>query len=125
MAPYTPTSLPELYPVKLIDHGSPFAGVLYDVEGKIIRGRTGRPLNVFQQDMAEALVDGSLLIRYCLHDEYRYFITSDMQLDDFLREREEGSERKNKAFHVYVDDDVNRMSSHYRSNFIRYRTRRQ
>ena len=49
---------------------------------------------------------------------YRYFVTSESQRREFLYERKWGTEEgPNKAFHVYVDEDVDRNSKEYKFRF--------
>lgn len=51
---------------------------------------------------------------YC----YRYFITSQEQLDKFYEDREFGStEGPNKTYHVYVDEDCDKTTPTYKSLF--------
>lgn len=49
---------------------------------------------------------------------YRYFVTSKHQLYMFNYERKWGTEDgPNKAFHVYVDEDVDRNCKEYKFRF--------
>jgi hypothetical protein len=49
---------------------------------------------------------------------YTYFVTSLEQRREFLHERKWGTEDgPNKAFHVYVDEDVDRNSKEYKFRF--------
>lgn len=98
-----------------------YAKALYDVEGNILTNRTGRCLNVFRSIMDDAfqakeirLYRNSSMGNLC----YRYFVTSIEQRDKFLWDREMGSEEgPNKAYHVYVDEDVDRETREYKSLF--------
>lgn len=98
-----------------------YSKILYDVEGNILRNRQGRCLNVFRSIMDEAFANkeirlyrNSTMKNIC----YRFYVTSIEQRDQFLWEREIGSaEGPNKAYHVYVDEDVDRETSEYKSLF--------
>lgn len=78
-------------------------------------------MNVFRSTLWEALDNkevrifrNSTMRNVC----YRYFVTSDKQLKTFWEERQYGTDASpNKAFHVYVDEDVDRTSDEYRTLF--------
>lgn len=98
-----------------------YAKTLYDVDGNILVNRQGRLLNVFRSIMDDAFESKELrLYRNSTMTDitYRYFVTSIEQRDRFLTEREIGStEGPNKAYHVYVDEDVDRTSAKYKYHF--------
>lgn len=98
-----------------------YSKILYDVEGNILANQTGRLLNVFRKEMDEAFSNKSLkLYRNSTQKNvcYRYFITSNTQLRNFLEDRTYGStEGPNKAYHVYVDEDTDRNTPEYKSLF--------
>jgi hypothetical protein len=104
-----------------VDHKNLYSKILYDVEGNILTNPTGRLLNVFRAEMDEAfrvkqlrLYRNSSMSGMC----YRYFVTSLEQRDRFLEERQFGTyQGPNKAFHVYVDEDIDRQSAEYKSLF--------
>lgn len=78
-------------------------------------------MNVFRSTLYEALDNkevrifrNSTMNNVC----YRYFVTSEKQLKQFWEERQFGTdESPNKAYHVYVDEDVDRTSEEYRTLF--------
>lgn len=98
-----------------------YVKILYDVEGNILTNRQGRCLNPFRSIMDDAFANKEIRIyrnstmkNIC----YRYYVTSIEQRDRFLWDREIGStEGPNKAYHVYVDEDVDRNTSEYKSLF--------
>lgn len=78
-------------------------------------------LNVNRPDFREAVKNEEVVLwrnktmgNVC----YRYFVTSATQRNIFLYERKYGTEDgPNKAYHVYVDEDVDRNSAEYRFRF--------
>jgi hypothetical protein len=78
-------------------------------------------LNIFKPAMDEAMKSKQVRLwrnktmgNVC----YRYFTTCDSQLKMFSFERKFGTtDGPNKAFHVYVDEDVDRNSKEYKSLF--------
>ena len=110
-----------VYRVHMVDHKNIFSKILYDVEGNIIRTKQGRLINVFRKEMEQAMNEGCLTVHRnsTMHGiTYRYFTTSNEQKMRFIDERENGTyEGPNVRYHVYVDDDVDRDTSEYRSLF--------
>jgi hypothetical protein len=98
-----------------------YAKILYDVEGNILTSRQGRLLNVFRPAMDEAFENKEIRLyrnSTMTNVTYRYFVTSIEQRDKFLWDRQLGCDQgPNKAYHVYVDDDVDRRSKEYKSLF--------
>lgn len=113
--------MPQRWPVRFVDHMTTNRKLLYDVEGNILTDKKGRLLNVYRENLQEALTSKDVrLFRnksmsdYC----YRYFITTQKQLDQFYEDRDLGSNTgPNKRYHVYVDDDCDRTTPYYKSNF--------
>lgn len=109
------------WPVRMVDHVSMYSRILYDIDGKILVNRKGILLNVYKTQMDDAFRDkdirvyrNSTMNNVC----YRYFVTSQDQLETFWNERVFGTnDGPNKAFHVYVDDDVDRTCSEYKNSF--------
>jgi hypothetical protein len=91
------------------------------VDGNILTDQQGKLLNIYRASMEEAIKTkqvrifrNSTMSSVC----YRYFITSPSQLRIFKEEREYGTnDGPNKAFHVYVDEDVDKSCKEYRSLF--------
>lgn len=104
-----------------MDHLTTSRKFLYDVEGNILTDKRHRLLNIYRDNLKEALTKGDVRIfrnktmsEYC----YRYFITSQEQLDKFYEDRELGSDKgPNKKYHVYVDEDCDKTTPFYKSNF--------
>lgn len=111
----------EVYPVRLVDHRNTTCTILYDVEGNILTNKKGIMLNVYRHEMTQAFKDGDIkLFRNSVMKNicYRYFTTSRKQKVNFWYERKYGTtEGPNKAFHVYVDEDVDRSTPQYRRLF--------
>ena len=109
------------WPVRLVDHCNLYAKYLYDVDGKILINSDNKFLNVHNERLEDALKSkeirfyrNSTMANVC----YRYFITSDEQRERFHEDRIYGSdEGPNKAYHVYVDEDVDRNNSEYKRLF--------
>lgn len=117
----TRSSSDVLYRIHMVDHKDVFSKILYDVEGNILRTRAGRLINVFRPNMEEAMNEGQLTVHRnstMAGITYRYFTTSKEQMMKFIDERENGTYTgPNVRYHVYVDDDVDRDTSDYRSLF--------
>lgn len=104
-----------------MDHHSTNSKILYDVEGNILVDSQHRMMNVYRHTLDDALgkkevrlFRNSTMANLC----YRYFITSKHQLDLFHDERAWGTpDGPNKAFHVYVDEDVDKNTKEYKSFF--------
>jgi hypothetical protein len=104
-----------------VDHLTTNRKFLYDVDGNILTDKHHRLLNIYRENLQEALSKGDVRIfrnktmsDYC----YRYFITSQEQLDKFYEDRAFGSNvGPNKKYHVYVDEDCNKNTPYYKSNF--------
>lgn len=99
------TSDERLFPIRFQYHKNRYAGILYDVEGKVITGMTGEPLNVFKEELKDMMVENK--IRFIHHTTkeptYAYFVLNDWQKNKFILERTEGSPTMNKTYHVYPD----------------------
>lgn len=95
----------ELYPVKMVFHKNRYAGILYDVDGNILCGESGDPLNVFKEELKDLLIERRIRFMHYLTSEptYAYFIVDPEQLGRFHLERTEGSPRWGKTYHVYTD----------------------
>jgi hypothetical protein len=104
-----------------VDHRTCNSKILYDVEGHILTDKYGKLLNIFRPNIDRAFQDkdvrlfrNSTMKNMC----YRYFIRNETQLNQFQEERAWGTiEGPNKAFHVYVDEDVDRNSQEYKEFF--------
>lgn len=94
----------KLYPVQIVYHHDRYSGTLYDVDGNVLMGETGK-LNVFKEEMKDLMVARKLRFMHYLTKEptYAYFITSPEQLGRFHLERFEGSTEEGKCYHVYPD----------------------
>lgn len=109
------------WPIRLVDHRTTTSKILYDVEGNILVDNNHRILNIYRGHLDEAmekkevrLFRNSTMGKVC----YRYFITSDYQLETFLEERKWGTtDGPNKAYHVYVDEDTDINSDEYKLLF--------
>lgn len=110
-----------LYRIHMVDHKDVFSKILYDVEGNILRTRAGRLINVFRANMEQSMNAGLLTVHRnstMSGITYRYFTTSKEQMMKFIDERENGTYTgPNVRYHVYVDDDVDRDTSDFRSLF--------
>jgi hypothetical protein len=103
--------------VRIVDRGSLYAKVLFDVEGNPLRDLdTGRYLNVHTKLMQDAFDQGHIRMVHQVMKEptYHYFLTSDRQEKDFHKYRMRTTK---PVFHVYVDDD-SRDSDFYHSHFV-------
>ena len=97
---------PPRYPVRYVDRCSLYRKYIYDVDGKVVRGKDWKPLSVFSREIRERIIGGYVRFIYDLPNEYRYIITSHEQYARFQFERKYGSLYPFKYYHVYVDDDV-------------------
>lgn len=94
----------ELIPVKFVYHHNRYAGMLYDVDGNLLRGESGEILNVFKEELKDMMIEHKIrFVHNVTHEPtYAYFVTSAHQLARFYKEREQGSEIE-KTYHVYLD----------------------
>jgi hypothetical protein len=95
----------ELYPVEMVYHHNRYASILYDVDGNILTGESGRQLNVFQEELKDMLISRKIRFMHYMSKEptYSYFIVDAEQLGRFHIERTEGSPEIGKKYHVYID----------------------
>jgi hypothetical protein len=95
----------ERYPIEMVYHHNRYASTLVDVDGNVLVGSDGRPLNVFREEMKDRMVSKEIRFIHYLTKEptYAYFITSAEQLGRFHIERHEGSRKPRKEYHVYPD----------------------
>lgn len=95
----------ETYPVQIVYHPNRYAGILYDIDGDVLRGETGDFLNVFKEELKDMMIDNKIRFIHHLSTEptYAYFIVSPEQLGRFHVERKEGSPFPGKCYHVYPD----------------------
>lgn len=104
-----------------MDHKTTYRKFLYDVDGNILTDKTGRLLNSYRENLKKAIERGEVRIfRNKTMSEccYRYFITSQEQLDKFYEDRDLGSNLgPNKKYHVYVDEDCDKNTTYYKANF--------
>ena len=106
------------YPIKMLDHGSTYGKVLYDVEGNALKDQSGKYLNIWTTAMKDAFAEGKLRAIHNLKEpSYRYFVTSQKQQQRFQTHRDSGAPRK-VLYHVYLDDDIDRTSVVFRNTFI-------
>lgn len=98
-------SEPEVYPVEMVYHHNRYESILYDVDGNVLTGESGRQLNVFQEELKDALIEKKIRFMHYLSKEptYAYFVVSPEQLGRFCIERVEGSPLPNTKYHVYPD----------------------
>lgn len=97
---------PKTFPIGVILRKSCNRQFLYDVDGNVIRGVNGDPLNVFKPEMAAKFDDGSLRIIRVISPGYRYFVQRQAQQDRFMEEREKGAPIEYRTYHLYVDEDT-------------------
>lgn len=95
----------QLYPIEMVYHHNRYASVLYDVDGNVLVGESGRHLNVFQEELKNMLMDRRIRFMHYMTKEptYAYFITDPEQLGRFHIERIEGSPEEHTKYHVYPD----------------------
>jgi len=108
-----------LYPIKYQDHKSAYTKVLYDVEGNALKSDSGVCLSVHRKEMKEAFDSNQVRFIHYMSSEpnYRYFVTSETQLQMFQKHRDHGAPDK-KVYHVYLDEDADRHSPFYRRHFL-------
>jgi len=96
-----------VFPIRLQLRGSPYGNELYDVDGDILLSPSGDRLNVYNQLLQDEFSSGRLRLLHDIRIGYRYFITTQKQLDRFLLERQEGTEYFRRTYHIYQDEDFN------------------
>ncbi len=106
------------HPVYLVDRGSVYCRHLYSVSGELLLDDCGTPMNVYSKALKDAFETGRVrLIHRLKEPSYRYFITSNKELKTFQHERDNGAPYLFKKYFVYVDQDVNKKSYEYRTQF--------
>lgn len=99
-----------LYPIRLQLRGSPYANHLYDVDGTLLTNASGSILHVYTSLLGDEFASGRLRLLHDIRGGYRYFITSQSQLDRFQSEREHGTPYFRRTYHVYPDEDFDRFA---------------
>lgn len=79
---------------------------LFDVDGHIVRGFYGEPVNLYSKGITFYIAQGYIRLIYDLTREYRYIVVDEEQYHRFQQEREIGSTSKDRVYHVYPDDDT-------------------
>lgn len=99
------TTSEERYPVRFVYHSNRYAGILFDVDGNVLRGESGDTMNVFKEEMKDMMIANKIRFVHYLTTEptYAYFIMSPEQLGRFHIERTEGAPKPGKEYHVYPD----------------------
>lgn len=94
-----------LYPVKLAMHRNTYASTLFDVDGNILVGESGRNLNVFREEMKDMMIQKKVRCIHYMSKEptYIYFIVDQEQANRFQRHRDNGSTYPEMTYHVYPD----------------------
>jgi hypothetical protein len=95
------------YPVNYTHHPSTYTKTLYDVEGNLLVDDHGVPLHVWDTRLKDALEHKTVrCIHVCMQRPgYRYFVTSQSQMDDFQKNRDMGyAPRRRVMYHVYDDE---------------------
>lgn len=103
---------------KIVDHGSLYSRVLYDVEGNpLVDPENHKYLNVYTKAMQDAFDNKNIRMIHQVMKEptYHYFVTSQKQERDFKMYRHTS---KKQVYHVYVDED-SRDNYTYKQTFIR------
>lgn len=120
MSSHSSASSQKRWPIRLVDHKNVYSSILYDVEGKILT-HENKMMNLFRCEMQDAMVKKEIR---CMRNStttwvnYRYFITNQHQLHLFFYERLYGTtDGPNKAYHVYVDEDVDPLCPAYTALF--------
>lgn len=94
------------YPIKMEYHRNRYASTLFDVDGCVLTGMTGEPLNVFKEELKDMMMEKLIWFVHYMAKEptYAYFVITQEQRDRFQYEREYGSLERNKVYHVYIDN---------------------
>ena len=107
-----------VFPIKMVDHGSTYAKVLYDVEGNQLTDQSGRNMNIWTSSMKEAIQEGRLKVIHNIKEpSYYYFATSNTQAERFKEHRDQGAPNK-LVYHVYLDNDADLSNPVRRNMFI-------
>ena len=94
-----------VYPIKLVMHRSTYASTLFDVDGNVLVGESGRNLNVFREEMKDMMISKKVRCIHYISKEpsYRYFVVDQEQVDRFQKHRDHGSTFPEMTYHVYPD----------------------
>jgi hypothetical protein len=93
------------FPIRLQLRGSPYGRQLYDVDGTILLSPGGDHLHVYSPLLQDEFTSGRLRLLRDTKWGYRYFVTSQAQLDRFQVERDLGTPYYRRTYHVYQDTD--------------------
>lgn len=94
------------FPIVLLNQGKLYAQQLVDVTGNTIRSpETGRPLNIFQDEMARLIENGDIRLIHKVTPGYVYIVTNSYDEQMFKHERDHGSEFPHTEYSVYFDED--------------------
>lgn len=96
-----------LHPIRVQLRPSYYADHLYDVDGILLTNSTGTVLHVYTSLLADEFSSGRLRLIHDVAIGYRYFVTSQAQLDRFQADREYGTPYFRRTYHLYPDEDFN------------------
>lgn len=94
------------YPVYYSLQRSLYRKFLFDVDGRIVRGAFGEPINLYSPAVRDYITSGHVRFIYDIPNEYRYIVISEEQYYRFQKERVIGSTQRGKTYYVYPDDDA-------------------
>lgn len=94
-----------LHPIRITLRGHPYGRQLYDVDGNLLLSPAGDHLHVFTPLLQDEFQSGRLRLIRDTRWGYRYFITSQSQLERFQHEREVGTPFYRRNYHIYQDED--------------------
>lgn len=85
--------------------GSIYSKTLHDVRGNVLLGPSGNNLNVYSAEMKNEMDRGDLRLIHCIKRNYRYFVTSQSDIDLFQYHRNYGAPHQDYVYVVYPDED--------------------
>lgn len=96
----------QLYPIVWVKHFDRYQSKLYDVDGYLLVGEEGEPLNVYKEELKDMMINRKIRFVHYLATEptYCYFVTSQEQVDRFQKDRDGGSKTFDKHYHIYPDE---------------------
>lgn len=107
------------FKINIESRGSEYSKILYDINGNQLLDSNGKYLNVFSVEMKKEMDKGALRLIHNLKDNYRYFIQSQRDMDEFQENRKNGCLTPNSVYVIYPDEDfdASRLTNRYCAYF--------
>ena len=113
------------FPITLVTMKSITDKELYDIDGNLVLDKFGNVLNIYKEEMKDAIESGDIRVVHNIGYGFRYIVKRTEQEERFIDERKNGSFSSDKHYYIYPDEDMIRppWDVKYRSqaNLSRFR----